>query len=75
MPHAETKTARAETETSGIQAEIVRSEPIDGNIRVRCPVDLAEMEVPSDATRAVCDIGGEELIVQIENPANQTSHK
>ena len=74
MPHEEVDTAANETRSSadnpgdetGIVADIVRAELVDGNIRVRCPVDLAELEVPAGQARVVCEIGGENLIIKVQ---------
>ena len=50
-------------QAEGATAEIVRSEAMFGNIRIRCPIDLTEHEVPVGTKEFVCPVGQEKLII------------
>ena len=47
----------------GTPAEIIRSEVMFGNIRIRCPSDLTEHEVPAGAKEFICPVGKEVLLI------------
>ena len=63
---AKTGPSSAEThiESAEKTAEIIRSEVMFGNIRIRCPGDGTEHEVRVSAETFDCPIDGEKLIIR-----------
>ena len=51
------------TESGKRHAVIVRAEEMFGNIRIRCPSDGTEHEIPKDAKEFICPIDEEVLII------------
>ena len=39
-----------------IKAEIIRKEIMFGNIRIRCPYDLTEHEIPAETKKFICPV-------------------
>ena len=40
----------------GTKAEIVRKEIMFNNIRIRCPVDFTEHEIPAETKKFICPV-------------------
>ena len=53
------------TETGQLHAIIVRSEVMFGNIRIKCPFDNTEHEVPAGTEKFICPIGQEVLLIVV----------
>ena len=47
-----------------LKAKLIRSEVMFGNIRIRCPGDLTEHEVPVGTKVFICPVGGERLTIE-----------
>ena len=44
-------------------AKILRSEVMFGNIRIRCPADFTEHEIPAGTKEFTCPVDGTKLII------------
>ena len=67
MPHKEAFAMPAgeqSVQPAGLKVKIIRSETMFGNIRIRCPIDLTEHEVPVGTKEFVCPVGGEKLTIE-----------
>ena len=49
----------------GTKAEIVRKEIMFGNIRIRCPMDQTEYEVPATIKEFICPTSNEKLFISL----------
>ena len=61
---AAAQAANAAGETAGRQkAEIIRSDIMFGNIRIRCPNDFTEHEISADLKEFLCPVDGTLLLL------------
>ena len=47
----------------GTKAEIVRSEVMFGNIRIQCPYDFTEHEIPAETKKFICPVDQTILLI------------